>query len=163
MLLISWIGWENYGSMESNLCIFFFGSKIIVRALVCLTNTSMGCPCDRQGCLGTQFLFNLSPHFFGRLQVFDIPWLFMFLVVQTRRALTTDQINEACYVDMNANKAVFDSLRNNPKVKYDGKCFSYKVKLIFSCRKPAVNLIRIVLRHLLWRGKDSSLAFGHGK
>lgn len=50
------------------------------------------------------------------------------LLLETRRALTTDQINEACYVDMNANKAVFDSLRNNPKVKYDGKCFSYKSK-----------------------------------
>ena len=52
--------------------------------------------------------------------------LFSF-IFQTRQAFTLEQINEACYVDMNANKAVFDSLRNNPKVNYDGKRFSYKV------------------------------------
>ncbi|KAI8546355.1 hypothetical protein RHMOL_Rhmol07G0110400 [Rhododendron molle] len=50
------------------------------------------------------------------------------LLLETRQAFTPEQINEACYVDMNANKAVFDSLRNNPKVKHDGKCFSYKSK-----------------------------------
>ncbi|CAA6664679.1 unnamed protein product [Spirodela intermedia] len=33
----------------------------------------------------------------------------------TRQALTPEQINEACYVDINRNKAVFASLRNNPK------------------------------------------------
>lgn len=49
------------------------------------------------------------------------------LVLQTRQALTPEQINEACYVDMNANKAVFDSLAKNPKVNYDGMRFSYKV------------------------------------
>lgn len=47
--------------------------------------------------------------------------------LQTRKAFTPEQINEACYVDANANKAVFDSLRNNPKVHYDRKRFSYKV------------------------------------
>ena len=50
-------------------------------------------------------------------------------VLQTRQAFTPELINEACYVDVNANKAVFDSLRNNPKVHYDGKRFSYKVTL----------------------------------
>jgi hypothetical protein len=39
-------------------------------------------------------------------------------------------------VDVNANKAVFDSLRNNPKVHYDGKHFSYKVALNFFLWKP---------------------------
>lgn len=50
------------------------------------------------------------------------------LLQETREALTPEQINEACYVDLNANKAVFESLKNNPKVKYDGRAFSYKAK-----------------------------------
>uniref|UniRef100_A0A2P2JXE2 Transcription initiation factor IIE subunit beta n=2 Tax=Rhizophora mucronata TaxID=61149 RepID=A0A2P2JXE2_RHIMU len=50
------------------------------------------------------------------------------LLLETRQALTPEQINEACYVDINSNKAVFDSLGNNPKVNYDGKRFSYKSK-----------------------------------
>ena len=43
-----------------------------------------------------------------------------------------EQINEACYVDMNANKEVFESLSKNVKVKYDGMYFSYKVSLMES-------------------------------
>jgi len=31
------------------------------------------------------------------------------------------------YVDMHSNKAVFDSLRKNPILHYDGTRFSYKV------------------------------------
>jgi len=38
-----------------------------------------------------------------------------------------EQINEACYVDMRANKDVFESMRKNPKIRYDGEKFSYKV------------------------------------
>lgn len=49
------------------------------------------------------------------------------MFLQTRQAFTPEEINRDCYVDVNANKAVFDSLRNNPKVHYDGKRFSYKV------------------------------------
>ena len=52
------------------------------------------------------------------------------LLFETRQAFTPEQINERCYVDMLSNKAVFDSLRNNPKVYYDGRRFSYKVRLI---------------------------------
>ncbi|VVB12299.1 unnamed protein product [Arabis nemorensis] len=48
------------------------------------------------------------------------------LLFKTRQAFTVEQINEACYVDMNANKAVFDSMRNNPKAHFDGTRFSYK-------------------------------------
>lgn len=52
----------------------------------------------------------------------------LFLVnLQTRLAYTAEQINEATYVAINSNKAVFDSLTNNPKVQFDGKRFSYKV------------------------------------
>lgn len=47
--------------------------------------------------------------------------------VQTRQAFTAEEINEGCYVDIIGNKAVFDSLKNNHKVSYDGKHFSYKV------------------------------------
>ncbi|CAH8275953.1 unnamed protein product [Arabidopsis lyrata] len=48
------------------------------------------------------------------------------LLFEKRLALTPEQINELCYIDMHANKAVFDSLRKNPKAHYDGRRFSYK-------------------------------------
>ncbi|KAH9618150.1 hypothetical protein KSS87_022974 [Heliosperma pusillum] len=50
------------------------------------------------------------------------------LLEKTRQAFTADEINKACYVDMNTNKEVFDSLTKNVKVKYDGLRFSYKSK-----------------------------------
>uniref|UniRef100_A0ACD5TSH2 Uncharacterized protein n=1 Tax=Avena sativa TaxID=4498 RepID=A0ACD5TSH2_AVESA len=48
------------------------------------------------------------------------------LLYRTRKALTARQINEATYVDIERNGAVFESLRKNPKVCFDGRCFSYK-------------------------------------
>ncbi|XP_015896226.2 uncharacterized protein LOC107429959 [Ziziphus jujuba] len=64
------------------------------------------------------------------------------LLLETRQAFTPEQINEACYVDANANKAVFDSLRNNPKVHYDGKRFSYKSKHDIKDKNQLLYLIR---------------------
>ncbi|XP_042496971.1 uncharacterized protein LOC122075860 [Macadamia integrifolia] len=64
------------------------------------------------------------------------------ILLETRLAYTPEQINEACYVDVNANKAVFDSLRNNPKVHYDGKCFSYKSKHDLKDKNQLLVLIR---------------------
>ncbi|CAL5411566.1 unnamed protein product [Camellia sinensis] len=61
---------------------------------------------------------------------------------QTRQAFTPEQINEACYVDINSNKAVFDSLRNNPKVNYDGRCFAYKSKHALEDKNQLLILIR---------------------
>ncbi|CAL5417464.1 unnamed protein product [Camellia sinensis] len=62
--------------------------------------------------------------------------------VNTRQAFTPEQINEACYVDINSNKAVFDSLRNNPKVNYDGRCFAYKSKHALEDKNQLLILIR---------------------
>ncbi|KAJ7952348.1 Transcription initiation factor IIE subunit beta [Quillaja saponaria] len=64
------------------------------------------------------------------------------LLLETRQALTPEQINEACYVDVNANKAVFDSLRNNLKVSYDGRRFSYKSKHDLKDKSQLLYLIR---------------------
>ncbi|KAM0952874.1 putative transcription factor TFIIE beta subunit, DNA-binding domain, TFA2, Winged helix domain 2 [Dioscorea sansibarensis] len=64
------------------------------------------------------------------------------LLFETRQALTPEQINEACYVDINGNKAVFDSLRNNHKVNYDGKRFSYKSKHDLKGKDQLLSLIR---------------------
>ncbi|XP_043718775.1 general transcription factor IIE subunit 2-like [Telopea speciosissima] len=64
------------------------------------------------------------------------------ILLETRLAHTPEQINEACYVDVNANKAVFDSLRNNPKVHYDGRCFSYKSKHDLKDKNQLLVLIR---------------------
>ena len=58
--------------------------------------------------------------------------LCVYIFLQTRLSYTPEQINQECYVDVNANKAVFDSLRNNLKVSYDGKSFSYKVSVNFT-------------------------------
>ncbi|XP_073133035.1 uncharacterized protein [Henckelia pumila] len=64
------------------------------------------------------------------------------LLFETRQPFTPEQINEACYVDLNANKAVFDSLRNNPKVSYDGKRFSYKSKHALKDKNQLLVLVR---------------------
>ncbi|XP_028082097.1 uncharacterized protein LOC114283478 isoform X1 [Camellia sinensis] len=64
------------------------------------------------------------------------------LLFETRQAFTPEQINEACYVDINSNKAVFDSLRNNPKVNYDGRCFAYKSKHALKDKNQLLILIR---------------------
>ncbi|KAK1287592.1 hypothetical protein QJS10_CPB19g01853 [Acorus calamus] len=64
------------------------------------------------------------------------------LLLETRHAFTPEQINEACYVDVNGNKAVFDSLRNNPKVMYDGQRFSYKSRHALKDKGDLLNLIR---------------------
>ncbi|KAK7308986.1 hypothetical protein RJT34_05369 [Clitoria ternatea] len=64
------------------------------------------------------------------------------ILFETRQALTIEQINEACYVDMRANKDVFDSMRKNPKVKFDGEYFSYKSKHDIRDRSELLFLIR---------------------
>ncbi|KAK4570876.1 hypothetical protein RGQ29_029652 [Quercus rubra] len=64
------------------------------------------------------------------------------LLLETRQAFTPEQINEVTYVDINANKAVFDSLRNNLKVNYDGKRFSYKSKHDLRDKEQLLYLIR---------------------
>ncbi|KAJ4850569.1 hypothetical protein Tsubulata_030039 [Turnera subulata] len=64
------------------------------------------------------------------------------LLLETRQALTPEQINEACYVDVNSNKAVFDSLKNNLKVSYDGRRFAYKSKHDVKDKTQLTTLIR---------------------
>lgn len=64
------------------------------------------------------------------------------LLFETRQEFTPEQINEACYVDVKANKAVFESLRNNLKVNYDGKFFSYKSKHAVRDKDQLLFLIR---------------------
>lgn len=64
------------------------------------------------------------------------------LLFETRQALTLEQINEICYVDMKANKDVFDNMRKNPKVRYDGERFSYKSKHNLMDKSQLLFLIR---------------------
>ncbi|XP_061373748.1 uncharacterized protein LOC133316066 [Gastrolobium bilobum] len=64
------------------------------------------------------------------------------LLLETRLAFTPEQINETCYVDMKANKDVFDNLRKNPKVNYDGQRFSYKSKYGLKDKTELLHLIR---------------------
>ncbi|XP_078428582.1 transcription initiation factor TFIIE, beta subunit [Wolffia australiana] len=64
------------------------------------------------------------------------------LLLQTRQALTPGQINEACYVDVIANKTVFESLKNNHKVSYDGYRFAYKSKHNLKNKKELLEFLR---------------------
>ncbi|XP_074573819.1 transcription initiation factor IIE subunit beta-like [Curcuma longa] len=64
------------------------------------------------------------------------------LLFETRQSFTPEEINEACYVDVNSNKALFDSLKNNTKVNYDGKRFSYKSKHDLKGKDQLLSLIR---------------------
>ncbi|CAI0454385.1 unnamed protein product [Linum tenue] len=64
------------------------------------------------------------------------------LLKDTREAFTSDQINEATYVDVKSNKAVFESLKNNLKVNYDGRHFSYKAKHDLKDKNQLLHLIR---------------------
>nr|XP_043613613.1 general transcription factor IIE subunit 2-like [Erigeron canadensis]XP_043613614.1 general transcription factor IIE subunit 2-like [Erigeron canadensis] len=45
---------------------------------------------------------------------------------ESRKSFTAEEITKATDVDVKGNKEVFDSLKNNPKVNYDGTRFSYK-------------------------------------
>ncbi|XP_068663992.1 uncharacterized protein [Aristolochia californica] len=64
------------------------------------------------------------------------------LLLDTREALTPEEINERCYVDVKANKAVFDSLKNNYKVTYVGGYFSYKSKHDLKDKNQLLSLVR---------------------
>ncbi|KAE8727053.1 F-box/LRR-repeat protein [Hibiscus syriacus] len=64
------------------------------------------------------------------------------ILFQTRQAYTPEQINEACYVDVNGNQDVFEGLRKNPKVNFDGKRFSYKAKHNVKNKNELLVLIR---------------------
>ncbi|KAJ1298563.1 hypothetical protein BS78_01G462900 [Paspalum vaginatum] len=64
------------------------------------------------------------------------------LLYKTRQSLTPEQINQETYVHIYGNKAVYDSLRNNPKVLFDGRSFSYKPKHVLTGRDQLLDLIR---------------------
>ncbi|XP_039011434.1 general transcription factor IIE subunit 2-like [Hibiscus syriacus] len=64
------------------------------------------------------------------------------ILFQTRQAFTPEQINEACYVDVNGNRDVLEGLRKNPKVNFDGKRFSYKAKHDVKNKDELLVLIR---------------------
>ncbi|GMJ15032.1 hypothetical protein like AT4G20330 [Hibiscus trionum] len=64
------------------------------------------------------------------------------ILYQTRQAYTPEQINEACHVDVNGNRDVFEGLRKNPKVYFDGKRFSYKAKHDVKNKSELLVLVR---------------------
>nr|KAJ0196548.1 hypothetical protein LSAT_V11C700374590 [Lactuca sativa] len=64
------------------------------------------------------------------------------LLFESRQSFTAEQINEACYVDVKGNRAVFESLTKNPKVSYEGKRFAYKSKHNVRDQKELLRLIR---------------------
>jgi transcription initiation factor TFIIE subunit beta len=49
------------------------------------------------------------------------------LLLETRQAMLPDEINDACFVDVKNHKEVFESLKSNVKVSFDGQRFAFKV------------------------------------
>eukprot|EP00250_Pteridium_aquilinum_P018276 c24017_g1_i1 orf=491-1348(-) len=66
------------------------------------------------------------------------------ILLETRQALTPKEIEEICFVDVTKNKDVFDSLKNNVKVLFDGQRFSYKSKHDLKNKHDLLVLIRKV-------------------
>lgn len=66
------------------------------------------------------------------------------ILLETRRALTPQEIEERCFVDVTNNKDVLDSLKNNVKVFFDGQRFSYKSKHDLKSKQDLLVLIRKV-------------------
>ncbi|KAF3323430.1 transcription initiation factor IIE subunit beta [Carex littledalei] len=65
------------------------------------------------------------------------------LLFETREALTAEEIYNGCYVDIHDNNnEIYDSLRNNLKVSFDGKRFSYKSKHDLKGKDDLLRLIR---------------------
>ncbi|CAI9117905.1 OLC1v1019394C1 [Oldenlandia corymbosa var. corymbosa] len=64
------------------------------------------------------------------------------LLYERRQALGPEEINRGCHVDLNANKAVFESLKKNPKLDYDGSRFSYKPNHNIRNKDQQLDLIR---------------------
>ncbi|KAM3345954.1 hypothetical protein ACQJBY_020464 [Aegilops geniculata] len=64
------------------------------------------------------------------------------LLDKTREALTTHQINQRTYVDIDANRTLAESLRNNPKVRFDGRSYSYKPTHDVKAKGELLSLIR---------------------
>lgn len=65
------------------------------------------------------------------------------LLFETREALTAEEIYNGCYVDIHDNNnEISDSLRNNLKVSFDGKRFSYKSKHDLKGKDDLLRLIR---------------------
>ncbi|MCO5553407.1 hypothetical protein L7F22_006928 [Adiantum nelumboides] len=66
------------------------------------------------------------------------------VLLERRQALTPKQIEDICFVDVTNNKDVFDSLKNNVKVSFDGERFSYKSKHDLKSKQDLLVLIRKV-------------------
>ncbi|KAI5063757.1 hypothetical protein GOP47_0022304 [Adiantum capillus-veneris] len=66
------------------------------------------------------------------------------VLLERRQALTPKEIEEVCFVDVTNNKDVFDSLKNNVKVSFDGQRFSYKSKHDLKTKQDLLVLIRKV-------------------
>ncbi|KAL5718411.1 hypothetical protein ACHQM5_011315 [Ranunculus cassubicifolius] len=64
------------------------------------------------------------------------------LLLKSRESLTAEEIYEACYVDVKANKTVFDSLTNNPRVTFNRNHFSYKPKHSVNNKAELLSLIK---------------------
>ncbi|XP_037410753.1 uncharacterized protein LOC119274192 [Triticum dicoccoides] len=64
------------------------------------------------------------------------------LLEATREALTSRQIKEQIYVDIDGNNDVAESLRNNAKVRFDGRRYSYKPTHDLKAKGELLTLIK---------------------
>jgi transcription initiation factor TFIIE subunit beta len=66
------------------------------------------------------------------------------LLLETRQAMLPDEINDACFVDVKNHKEVFESLKSNVKVSFDGQRFAFKAKHDLKGKAELLVLIRKV-------------------
>ncbi|KAL3700350.1 hypothetical protein R1sor_018372 [Riccia sorocarpa] len=66
------------------------------------------------------------------------------LLLETRQALLPEEINDSCFVDVAANKDLFESLKSNVKVSYENGRFAYKSKHDVKNKQELLVLIRKV-------------------
>jgi len=64
------------------------------------------------------------------------------LLLETRQSLLPEEINDLCFVDVKNNKDVFESLKSNVKVAFDGQRFAYKSKHDLKNKDELLVLVR---------------------
>lgn len=64
------------------------------------------------------------------------------LLLETRQSLLPEEINDLCFVDVKHNKDVFESLKSNVKVSFDGQRFAYKSKHDLKNKDELLVLVR---------------------
>lgn len=64
------------------------------------------------------------------------------LLLESRQSLLPEEINDLCFVDVKNTKDVFEGLKSNVKVSFDGERFAYKTKHVLKSKEELLILVR---------------------